>query len=87
MGSFDTKKCKACKMDIPREAKVCPYCHKKQSYRSRMTPGIILISVIVVLIIAFFAWINSLFLPKTTASLQFVYVAQEAVKSIPPLFL
>ena len=27
----ETKKCKHCQSDIPKKAKVCPYCNKKQS--------------------------------------------------------
>ena len=29
--SEETKKCKHCQSDIPKKAKVCPVCHKKQS--------------------------------------------------------
>ena len=31
----DTKKCKHCQMDIPKKAKVCPYCRKKQTSKAK----------------------------------------------------
>lgn len=30
MSEEKTKKCKHCKMDIPKDAKICPHCRKKQ---------------------------------------------------------
>jgi len=42
-----TKKCKYCKMDIPKDAKICPYCKKKQKGKVGL---IITILVIIVLL-------------------------------------
>lgn len=38
----ETKKCKHCGMDIPAQAKVCPYCNKKQKHTVRNVLLIIL---------------------------------------------
>lgn len=43
-----TKKCKHCKTDIPKSAKVCPNCHKKQGGKIKW----IVIVIILILIIA-----------------------------------
>lgn len=44
----DTKVCKSCGKEIPAQAKVCPYCNKKQSHKVRNTI-LIIVGVIVVL--------------------------------------
>ena len=30
--NIETKKCKYCQVDIPKKAKICPNCKKKQSH-------------------------------------------------------
>lgn len=47
MGSPQTKQCKHCKMEIPKNAKVCPYCRKKQGGKLKW----IIIAVAIVLIL------------------------------------
>lgn len=49
--SQETKKCRYCKTDIPKEAKVCPNCRKKQNGIGKW----IVIAMIVILVIAIFA--------------------------------
>ena len=48
----ETKKCKHCQIDIPKKAKVCPNCRKKQK---RPVLGIILIIMGVLILIGVFA--------------------------------
>lgn len=43
-----TKKCKHCKSDIPTDAKVCPYCRKKQGGKIKT----VIIAVVVVFVLA-----------------------------------
>ena len=43
-----TKKCKHCKMDIPKDAKICPHCRKKQ--KSGILKWVVLILIIGVVI-------------------------------------
>lgn len=47
IGSPQNKQCKHCKMEIPKDAKVCPYCRKKQGGKGKW----IIIGVVVVLIL------------------------------------
>lgn len=47
----ETKRCKYCKTDIPKEAKVCPNCRKKQSGIGKW----IVIVIVVIVLIAIFA--------------------------------
>lgn len=45
----ETKKCKYCQTDIPKKAKICPNCKKKQHGKKKI---VILIAVILIIIIA-----------------------------------
>lgn len=47
----ETKRCKYCKTEIPKEAKVCPNCRKKQNGIGKW----IVIAIVVIVIIAIFA--------------------------------
>ena len=47
IGSIQNKQCKHCKMEIPKDAKVCPHCRKKQGGKGKW----IIIGVVVVLIL------------------------------------
>lgn len=44
MSEEKTKKCKHCKMDIPKDAKICPHCRKKQ--KSGILKWVVLILII-----------------------------------------
>ena len=48
MSEEKTKKCKHCKMDIPKDAKICPHCRKKQ--KSGILKWVVLILIIGVVI-------------------------------------
>lgn len=48
MSEEKTKKCKHCKMDIPKDAKICPHCKKKQ--KSGILKWVVLILIIGVVI-------------------------------------
>lgn len=48
MNEEKTKKCKHCKMDIPKDAKICPHCRKKQ--KSGILKWVVLILIIGVVI-------------------------------------
>lgn len=48
MSEEKTKKCKHCKMDIPKDAKICPHCRKKQ--KSGILKWVVLILIIGVII-------------------------------------
>lgn len=48
MSEEKTKKCKHCKMDIPKDAKICPHCRKKQ--KSGILKWVVLLLIIGVVI-------------------------------------
>lgn len=48
MSEEKTKKCKHCKMDIPKDAKICPHCRKKQ--KSGILKWVVLMLIIGVVI-------------------------------------
>lgn len=48
MSEEKTKKCKHCKMDIPKDAKICPHCRKKQ--KSGILKWVVIILIIGVVI-------------------------------------
>lgn len=52
MDSQETKVCKYCGSEIPKNAKVCPHCRKKQSHKVRNTILIIL-GILVLLVLLF----------------------------------
>lgn len=42
-----TKECRHCKMEIPKEAKVCPYCRKKQGGKGKwIAVGVVLVLIL-----------------------------------------
>lgn len=43
----ETKKCKYCQSDIPKKAKVCPNCRKKQSGKGKIIAIVIIVIVII----------------------------------------
>lgn len=47
-----TKQCKYCGSDIPEQAKVCPYCNKKQSHTVRNVI-LIIVGIVVLLVLLF----------------------------------
>lgn len=51
----ETKKCKYCQSDIPKKAKICPNCKKKQKSKGK----IVLMAVIIIIIIICMASCNS----------------------------
>ena len=57
MDSQETKVCKYCGSEIPKNAKVCPHCRKKQSHKVRNT--ILIILGILVLLVLLFSCMNT----------------------------
>ena len=60
-----TKLCRHCKMEIPQDAKICPYCHKKQK-RSILKWILIAILVLFLLFCAFCAIVIGIALKQTS---------------------
>lgn len=56
--SNNTKKCKYCQSDIPKKAKICPNCRKKQNKAKGCLTAIIVVIVVFILLIALISLIS-----------------------------